>query len=187
LGHRTSVDFDFFRTPPLDKAELLASFAFLKHAETIQEDANTLVVRTAMPSGDVRVSFFGGMPFGRINDPLLTADAALLVASRQDLLGTKLKAILDRAEAKDYADISALLATGTPLEKGLGAFAALFKKDPSLPLKAIGFFKDGDLPTLPKADQDRLRQARDKVTEIPKVQLSGASLAAEPRPGRPDR
>jgi Nucleotidyl transferase AbiEii toxin, Type IV TA system len=177
LGHRVSVDFDFFRSEPLDKAELLAAFPFLKHAETIQDGINTLVVTVTMPSGRVKVSFFGSAMVGRISDPLLTADSILLVASREDLLGTKLKAILDRAEAKDYSDISALLANGVSLERGLGAFAALFKRDPALPLKAIGFFKDGDLPTLPKADQDRLRQARDKVTEVPKLQISNVSLA----------
>jgi hypothetical protein len=179
LGHRVSMDFDFFRSEPLDKDELLAAFPFLNDAKTIQEDRNTLVFSVTMPSGIVKVSFFGGITFGRINEPLLTADSTLLVASREDLLGTKLKAILDRAEAKDYSDISALLANGASLEKGLGAFAAMFKKDPSLPLKAIGFFKDGDLPTLPEADQDRLRQARDKVSEVPKLQISDASLAAK--------
>jgi hypothetical protein len=176
LGHRISVDFDFFRSEPLDKGELLTSFPFLKDAETIQEGPNTLVVQVAMPSGSVKVSFFGGMTIGRINEPLLTADATLLIASRDDLMGTKLKAILDRAEAKDYRDISALLDNGASLEKGLGAFAAMFKQDVTLPLKAIGFFKDGDLPSLPKEDQDRLRQARDKVADVPKVQISSTCL-----------
>jgi len=46
------------------------------------------------------------------------------------------------------------------------------------PLKAIGFFKDGDLSALPKADQDRLRQARDKVSEVPRLQISNVSLAS---------
>lgn len=171
------MDFDFFRSKPLDKTELFASFTFLENAETIQEDKDTLVFSVHMPSGDVRVSFFGSITFGQINDPLLTADSILAVASREDLLGTKLKAILDRAEAKDYSDISALLASGVSLERGLGAFAAMFKQYPALPLKAIGFFKDGDLPTLPQTDQDRLRRARDEVTEIPKLKISRASLA----------
>jgi hypothetical protein len=35
LGHRQSVDFDFFRSAPLNKAELQARFAFLSNA-TIQ-------------------------------------------------------------------------------------------------------------------------------------------------------
>ena len=35
LGHRTSVDFDFFRSSPLDKAEIATSFQFMAKAQTI--------------------------------------------------------------------------------------------------------------------------------------------------------
>lgn len=171
LGHRTSVDFDFFRTPSLDKRQIAACFPFMRSAHTIQEDENTLVVGAAMPSGPVKVSFFGGITIGRINDPLSTDDAVLRVASLDDLLATKLKAILDRAEAKDYCDISALLSSGVSLERGLGAFEKMYGKDPGLPLRAIGFFQDGDLPSLSKADQDVLRSARDRVSKVPAVVL----------------
>jgi hypothetical protein len=181
LGHRRSVDFDFFRSKPLDKKELEASFEFMRDAQTIQEDENTLVVIAQMPSGPVKVSFFGGLSIGRINEPLQTTDSTLLVASIEDLLATKLKAIMDRAEAKDYRDISAILSAGVSLEKALGAFAKIYRKDPGLPLRAMGFFKDGDLPSLPKADQDVLRKARDLVTEIPEVPLTYGSLAIELR------
>lgn len=101
LGHRQSIDFDFFKSESLDKKELETSFKFLQEAKILQEDENTLVVSVAMPSGPVKISFFGGIAIGRINDPLQTSDATLLVASLEDLLATKLKAILDRAEAKD--------------------------------------------------------------------------------------
>jgi hypothetical protein len=181
LGHRRSVDFDFFRSKPLDKKELEASFEFMRDAQTIQEDENTLVVIAQMPSGPVKVSFFGGLSIGRINEPLQTTDSTLLVASIEDLLATKLKAIMDRAEAKDYRDISAILSAGVSLEKALGAFAKIYRKDPGLPLRAMGFFKDGDLPSLPKADQDVLRKARDHVTEIPEIPLTYGSLAIELR------
>ena len=177
LGHRISVDFDFFRSAPLDKKEVEASFAFMRDARTIQEDKNTLVVIVPMPSGPVKVSFFGGLAIGRVNEPLQTTDSTLLVASMEDLLATKLKAILDRAEAKDYRDISALVSAGISLEKALGAFAKIYGKDPGLPLRAIGYFKDGDLPSLPKSDQDILRAARDHVSEIPEVALTYGSLA----------
>jgi hypothetical protein len=181
LGHRRSVDFDFFRSKPLDKKELEASFEFMRDAQTIQEDENTLVVIAQMPSGPVKVSFFGDLSIGRINEPLQTTDSTLLVASLEDLLAMKLKAIMDRAEAKDYRDISAILSAGVSLEKALAAFAKIYRKDPGLPLRAMGFFKDGDLPSLPKADQDVLRKARDLVTEIPEVTLTYGSLAIELR------
>ena len=51
LGHRASVDLDFFSAAPLDKGAMEASFAFMPEARTIQEDSNTLVVNAMMPSG----------------------------------------------------------------------------------------------------------------------------------------
>jgi hypothetical protein len=152
-------------------------FTFWRGAQTIQEDENTLVVIVQMASGPVKVSFFGNMNIGKISCPLQTTDSILLVASPDDLLATKLKAILDRAEAKDYQDIAAILSAGFSLEKALGAFKKIWSKDPALPLRALGFFKDGDLPSLPKADQDVLRGARDRVKEIPEVALKYGSLA----------
>jgi hypothetical protein len=177
LGHRISVDFDFFRTEPLDKRNIEASFTFMRDARTIQEDENTLVVIAPMRSGPVKVSFFGGVAIGRINEPRWTKDATLLIASLEDLLTTKLKAILDRAEAKDYRDISVMLSAGISLEKALGAFAKMYGKDPGLPLRAMGFFKDGDLSSLPNSDQEILRKARDRVSEIPDVLITHGSLA----------
>jgi hypothetical protein len=171
LGHRVSIDFDFFRAEPLQKGGIEAQFQFIQNARTIQEDENTLVMDVPMPSGRVKVSFFGGLALGRINDPVRTQDQVLLVASLEDLLATKLKAILDRAEAKDYRDISAMLSAGVSLERALGAFARMYGKDPGLPLKAIGFFKDGDLPSLPKADQKLLQAARDGVSDVSDVPL----------------
>lgn len=185
LGHRRSLDFDFFRSEPLDKKELQASFAFMRDAQVMQEDKNTVVVVARMAAGSVKVSFLEGMSIGRINDPLLTADSVLLVASIDDLLTTKLKTILDRAEAKDYQDIAAILSAGHSLETALGAFKKIWNRDPALPLKALGFFKDGDLPSLPKADQDLLRAARDRVKTIPDVALKHGLLAVPPGDGGP--
>jgi predicted nucleotidyltransferase component of viral defense system len=50
-----------------------------------------------------------------LNDPLKTKDSVLLVASLEDLLATKLKVILDRAEAKDYRDIAEMISKGVSL------------------------------------------------------------------------
>jgi hypothetical protein len=139
LGHRRSIDFDFFRSQPLEKGEIEKAFAFMREAETVREDESTLVVAARMPGGPVRVSYFGGMDIGRVGEPVETNDSTLLVASLEDLLATKLKTILDRAEAKDYRDIVAILSSGVALERGLGAFAKMYRKDPGLPLKALGF------------------------------------------------
>ena len=38
LGHRASIDFDFFSSKPLDKPGLATRFAFMPAARTIQEE-----------------------------------------------------------------------------------------------------------------------------------------------------
>lgn len=176
LGHRTSEDFDFFSDrKPLDKELIRKSFAFMRGARVVQDEVDTLVVVATMPSGDVKVSFFG-VDIGRVNAPLATGDATLLVASLDDLLATKLKTILDRAEAKDYRDISAMLSSGVSLAKALGAFKAMYQTDPAVPLRAIGYFKEGDLPSLPGSDKNNLMQARDRISAIPDVAIDHGPL-----------
>ena len=176
-GHRQSVDFDFFRTEPLDKNEINRTIAVVEQAQVIQDSPDTLAVLVAMPSGTVRVSFFGGMNLGRVKDPDRTRDGTLLVASPEDLLATKLKATQDRAEAKDYYDIAELLRAGISLPRALGAFKSMFKGEPAEVLRALGYFKDGDLPNLGKAEREVLTDARDRVREIPVVSLMMGSLA----------
>src|SRR3546814_19930630 len=74
---------------------------------------------------------------------LMTDDGVALVASMDDLLAHKLKAIHDRAEAKDYEDIAAILTNGHSLERGLAAREALFGSSvPAMvPLKALTYFR----------------------------------------------
>jgi hypothetical protein len=171
LGHRESLDFDFFRSAPLDKEEVRARFGFVKGSAIVQDAPNTLVVLAGMPSGSVKISFFGGIGFGRINDPMPTTDGVMLVASLEDLLATKLKATLDRAEAKDYRDIAEMISAGVSLPRGLAAFRAMFGGEPAQVLRAIGFFDDGDLRSLSAADRRILREARDRVGTLPNITL----------------
>jgi hypothetical protein len=70
-----------------------------------------------------------------------------------------------------------MLSAGVSLETALGGFAAMYRRDPALPLKALGYFKDGGLSSLSNAEQDLLRNARDRVIEIPGVALPQGSLA----------
>lgn len=180
LGHRTSVDFDFFRAESLDKEEIRSAFPFARDAAILQEMPDTLVLSAAMPSGTVKVSFFGGMGLNRVNDPLRTTDGTLLVASLDDLMATKLTATQDRAEAKDYRDIAAMISAGTSLPVGLSAFKQMFRGEPAQVLRAIGFFGDGDLKNLGTAEQETLCDARDRVGTLPEVRLlRGLTPAAE--------
>lgn len=178
LGHRNSVDFDFFGAAPLDKGAVAEAFAFTRDAAILQDEPDTLVVLASLPSGLVKVSFFGGIGFGHVAEPIETSDGVLLVASLDDLMATKLKTILDRAEARDYRDLAAMIKAGTSLQKALAAFRAMFHAEPRTALMAIGYFEDGDVMQLTASEKAVLIEARDAVRELPEVVV---------RPGLLDR
>jgi hypothetical protein len=177
LGHRNSDDFDFFRSEPLEKDALRNRISFLPGASVQQDAVDTLSVSVPTRSGAVKVSFFGGIGFGRVGDPMQTADGMLLVASLNDLLATKLKSILDRAELRDYQDIAAMLRHGMSLQEGLGAFRALFGGEPAAVLLALGWFRDGNLPMLAQTDRDTLLAGCDSVDDVPALPRKARTLA----------
>jgi hypothetical protein len=153
------------------------SFQFVREAAVLQDAPDTLVVLAKMHSGPVKISFFGSIDFGRVKDPLQTCDGTLLVASLDDLMATKLKATLDRAEAKDYRDIAEMISAGVSLPAALSAFKQMFDGEPAQVLRAIGYFDDGDLNTLSTADRDVLCKARDRIGQLPEVHIKSGSLA----------
>ena len=175
LGHRRSVDFDFFTDRPLDATAIRRHFGFAGSAKTLQQAKDTLVV---LASG-VKLSFFGGLRFGRVGDPHLTTDGIAEVASLEDLMAHTLKVILQRAEKKDYEDIAAMLRAGNSLSRGLAAarlfFGATFP--PAESLKALTYFKDGDLARLSRDDQRTLIEAAAAVGNLPPVALRSRRLA----------
>ncbi len=96
----------------------------------------------------VKVSFFGGLTIGR-------------VASPHDLLATKLKVLLQRAERKDDQDVATLLASGLALSDGLAAAQALHGAGFSVRecLRALVYFAESDLAELGSSERRRLEQA----------------------------
>ena len=147
LGHRSSVDFDFFSSATVD-FDALFMLPFAADAEVLQRTPDTLTLSTPQPGATypIRISFFGGIDIGRVGTPERTADDVLQVASLLDLFGTKLKVLLQRVAAKDYLDLAAILRSGASLEDGLGAAAALYANrfPPLDAVKALAYFDEGD-------------------------------------------
>jgi Nucleotidyl transferase AbiEii toxin, Type IV TA system len=182
LGHRESIDFDFFSDTPLDRDAIRAAFPFMAQAETLQDSHNTWVVRVAHADGQsdhVKLSFFGMITFGRVGEPDWTEDSVLRVASLDDLMATKLKVVLQRAEAKDYRDVAAMLKAGVSLAHGLASARQLFglSFQPSESLKALVYFNDGDLHTLTAAEKKTLVDSVKATGDLPAVALRSTSLA----------
>jgi hypothetical protein len=177
LGHRTSIDFDFFAAENLDH-HALESLGFMRDATTLQEAPNTRTV--IVDRGDpVKLSFFGGLPFGRVGEPEPTSDGILEVASLVDLAGTKIKALLQRVEAKDYRDIAALLEHGVGLAHVFGAARTLFGAPFSslVAQKALCYFEGGDLDTLEPALRKRLVDAATHDVTPAELPLASPRLA----------
>lgn len=177
LGHRISVDFDFFSSDSFEPARLKESMPFAKEAEILQSGADALTMLVDR-GGPVKVSFFGGLGFGRLEDPQSVSSNGIAIASVIDVFASKLKTILQRSESKDYIDIAAILASGVSLEEGLGAAQALYGREinPLLPLKALCYFGDGDLGTLGLEIREPLLAAVAGVGQIPGMERRSAKL-----------
>jgi hypothetical protein len=151
LGHRTSINFDFFSERSLDFASLQAGIPFLADARIIQREKNTLgaIVDRGEP---VKISLFGLPKLPRLASPHIVAGNKLKIASLIDLAGTKASVVQVRAESKDYLDVDALMSLGNiSLPMALAAAQTLYGPsfNPEITLKALSFFDDGNLHELP--------------------------------------
>lgn len=181
LGHRASVDFDFFTERALERPSLEKMLPFLRTAQVLQETPDTLSVLAISDTADrrsVKLSFFGSITFGRVGEPQWTDDGTVQVASPEDLLATKVKVLLQRVEAKDYLDVAALLGNGVSLARGLAAARSMFGPafQPSECLKALVYFEGGDLKSLSETTRRLLIHAAGAVEDLPQVPVVDKQL-----------
>jgi hypothetical protein len=152
LGHRSSVDFDFFTLMSFEPYSLLAELPYLKGAVVRQSKANTLTV-TVDRGAPVQLSFFGDLGIGQVACEDFAEGPRLKVASLADLAGTKAAVVTQRAEVRDYIDIHALLTKAKiSLPQMLAAGAIIYgtQFNPLLSLKAISYHDDVALAELPQ-------------------------------------
>ena len=170
LGHRISVDFDFFSDESLDQENLLETFPLLKEHPLVFPGLNTVDSIIELPDGSVKLQFLAGLGTRqkRLLPPIIANDNQLQIASLRDLFATKLNTIQHRAECKDYIDIDALINSGLTLEQGLADAMIVFGKrfDIATSLRALCSYRDGDLPELDKAIRQRLTKYASSVENI---------------------
>ena len=182
LGHRQSIDFDFFSSDYVDSTRLLRDVSYIQGAEVVQRSPDTLTCLVDR-GGPVRVSFFGGLTLRRVADPDLLQEPRVNIASLLDLAATKAEVVQARAAAKDYLDIDALIHRGgVSLSHTLGAARAVFGPSFNLiaTLKALCFFADGDLATLPR---DVCRRLLDAASAVDPAKLPSFESVAGVAPG----
>lgn len=152
LGHRQSIDFDFFSQASFEPDALLKKIPYLKGAVVRHSSPNTLIT-TVDRGGPVHVSFFGDLGLGQIEAADFIKNPSLAIASLIDLAGTKTKVIIQRVEPRDYIDIHALMTKGgIPLANMLAAASVIFgpQVNPLDALKAIAYHEDRALVQLSK-------------------------------------
>lgn len=138
LGHRDSIDFDFFTANPFsteklwqELGEIFNSSALIK----IQEEENTLTVTI----DGVKVSFFS-FPY-KLIEAVVNYDF-FNIASIADIGCMKLSAITSRSLAKDYVDLYFILHQ-TELSELLDLAQKKFPTlDTNLILKSLVYFED---------------------------------------------
>src|SRR5712692_4049731 len=74
LGHRESVDFDFFSLQIFHPHQLHAGLGFLHSGRISQSSENTLSCVVPFARGQAQISLFRGLPLARVEGALLTDD-----------------------------------------------------------------------------------------------------------------
>jgi len=139
VGHRTSLDFDFYTKKSFDSKKLMRLLE-KKFEKTIllQKDEDTLIVKI----NDVAVSFFK-YTYPLIF-PLVKQGKFPFMASKEDIAAMKIIAISDRGTKRDFIDIYFLLQEFS-LKKILGFVK---KKYPNfniyVALRGLTYFVDAD-------------------------------------------
>jgi hypothetical protein len=150
LGHRFSVDFDFFSRSHFVPSALMASIPYLEDGVVRQSAANTLTV-TVDRKGPVQLSYFGGLRIGQVFPHEEATPSHIKIASLTDLGGMKVAVVTQRAEIKDYLDIHALLTKAAiPLPVMLSAASIIYGEqyNPLISMKAISYHDDENLSQL---------------------------------------
>ncbi len=168
IGHRDSVDFDFFTSDQFDPEQLNQELKNL----LVNHD---LLITQAEPStlsltvdGSIHLSFLS-YSYALMEPTIDTTDMRL--ASVTDIGCMKLSAIISRSTLKDYVDLYMILHDMT-LTELLAAVARKFPNlDANVVLKALVYFDDirddpiafqpgftVDRPTLENFIQDRVRE-----------------------------
>ena len=138
LGHRDSIDFDFFTQEEFSTEELYLKIQNVfkeKTIKKIQEEENTLTILI----DDVKISFFS-YPYKILDEFINTK--YLQIASIKDIGCMKLSTITSRSTIKDYVDLYYILKQKKIDELLSGCSEKFPQLDRMLILKSLVYFND---------------------------------------------
>jgi predicted nucleotidyltransferase component of viral defense system len=146
LGHRISVDLDFFGPDPFDSSLLAGQLADLGQFRLDRIAPDTLLGELA----GVKISFF------RYRYPLLAAPSVALgarIASLPDIAAMKLDAVSRRGTKRDFVDLFFVAQSGLSMSEGLmwyqRKYAGLDVNVVHV-VKSLAYFVDAELDPSPR-------------------------------------
>lgn len=153
LGHRTSVDLDFFVPHDFD-ADRIAEHLFSSlPPETGARETGRARGTLHLEVEGVPVSILS-YRYTLLAQPDTSAAVPVPIASVEDLLCMKLSAIAGRGAAKDFWDLDALLSHGVAGGSLATAIELFMKKyptiDPGHLLRSLAYFGEADAAPLPR-------------------------------------
>jgi len=169
LGHRRSIDFDFFTNIPFETKEVKAKLKLIGSYQEDQETPKTMVGKF----NEVKFSLFY-YPYNLIRK---TANFfGIQLASKEDIAAMKLVAVTDRGTKKDYIDIYFLATKCFSIDKMLDFYDNKyhdFESNKLTLLKALSYFDDADNSEMPemieKVDWEKIKDFfRKEVVRIAK-------------------
>lgn len=148
LGHRRSVDFDWFVDHELGDALALAAelrSAGIDH-EVLSVSKGTLHTRVS----GVPTSFLE-FRYPLLDSPVRWPDFQCRLLSLDDIAAMKLSAIAQRGSRKDFVDLYALLTHHRPLTELIDLYRKKFAiDDPAHLLYALAYLDDAEAEPMPE-------------------------------------
>lgn len=146
LGHRVSLDLDFFRHGEFDETALRLSLANVGHLEVQSMSAGTLHARLR----GVRLSFLRSeAPF--LYDPVVYR--GLRLADVRDIAAIKVVAVAGRGSKKDFVDLHAYFETGATFSDLLAIVQRRYRDtdfNPMHLLRSLVYFEDAETEPMPR-------------------------------------
>lgn len=137
LGHRQSVDFDWFRPQPISDPVGLAADLGLAVRTTALDTLHAL-------TDGVQLSFFH-YRYPLLEPAIRSDEFGCDLASIRDIAAMKLAAVSQRGARKDYYDLVAIGRTGLDLDAMLDAYRRKFAvADIGHVLASLAWFDDAD-------------------------------------------
>jgi len=164
LGHRKSIDFDFFTSKPFELVEVITILSGIGKYDGEYETPRTLVGKF----NQIKFSLFY-YPYELIDKVVVYQGIDL--AGLKDIAAMKLVAITDRGTKKDYVDLYFLANKCFSIEEMFNFYDMKyhnFEINKMTLLKSLQYFEDADESEMPvmveKLDWDKVKEFFEKET-----------------------